>query len=102
MSMLQGCSAMPSTAKHRLVPLKKPRVASKLAVRTDGSLAYTSYCTCSGCALSQAICQRCLSCWRTGTPTLIFTDGTRVPGAVSTAEIEKRLVAAAAGDAAAK
>ena len=38
----------------------------------------------------------------TGTPTLIFTDGTRVPGAVSTAEIEKRLVAAAAGDAAAK
>ena len=30
----------------------------------------------------------------TGTPTLIFTDGTRVPGAVAAAEIEKRLVAA--------
>ncbi|MBP8091775.1 MAG: thioredoxin fold domain-containing protein, partial [Giesbergeria sp.] len=32
----------------------------------------------------------------TGTPTLIFTDGTRVPGAVNTMEIEKRLTAAAA------
>ena len=44
----------------------------------------------------------------TGTPTLIFTDGTRVPGAVHTVEIEKRLTAAAAtasttaGDAAGK
>ena len=44
----------------------------------------------------------------TGTPTLIFTDGTRVPGAVNTVEIEKRLTAAAAtasttaGDAAGK
>ena len=44
----------------------------------------------------------------TGTPTLIFADGSRVPGAVNTVEIEKRLTAAAAtapttaGDAAGK
>lgn len=30
----------------------------------------------------------------TGTPTLIFTDGSRVPGAISAAEIEKRLAGA--------
>ena len=30
----------------------------------------------------------------TGTPTVIFADGTRVPGAIGTAEIEKRLQAA--------
>lgn len=30
----------------------------------------------------------------TGTPTLIFTDGTRVPGAIGADEIEKRLAAA--------
>jgi thiol:disulfide interchange protein DsbC len=27
----------------------------------------------------------------TGTPTLIFTDGSRVPGAISAAEVEKHL-----------
>ena len=32
----------------------------------------------------------------TGTPTLIFQDGTKVPGAISAAEVEKRLVAAGA------
>jgi len=30
----------------------------------------------------------------TGTPTLIFVDGSRVPGAISTAEVEKHLTAA--------
>ncbi len=30
----------------------------------------------------------------TGTPTLIFTDGTRVPGAIDAAEVEKRLAKA--------
>ncbi len=30
----------------------------------------------------------------TGTPTLIFADGTRTPGAIPAAEVEKRLVAA--------
>ncbi len=32
----------------------------------------------------------------TGTPTIIFADGTRVPGAISSQEVEKRLNAAAA------
>lgn len=36
----------------------------------------------------------------TGTPTVIFADGTRVPGAISAAEIEKRL--SVSGDVAAK
>ena len=36
----------------------------------------------------------------TGTPTVIFADGTRVPGAISAAEIEKRL--SGSGDVAAK
>lgn len=31
----------------------------------------------------------------TGTPTLVFTDGSRVPGAISAEEVEKRLAAAA-------
>lgn len=30
----------------------------------------------------------------TGTPTLVFVDGTKVPGAISAAEVEKRLTAA--------
>ena len=30
----------------------------------------------------------------TGTPTLIFSDGSRVPGAVNDAEVEKRLAQA--------
>lgn len=30
----------------------------------------------------------------TGTPTLIFTDGTRTPGAIPAAQIEKQLTAA--------
>ena len=30
----------------------------------------------------------------TGTPTVIFTDGSRVPGAISAADIEKRLAGA--------
>ena len=33
----------------------------------------------------------------TGTPTLLFTDGSRVPGALPIAEVEKLLVAATAG-----
>ena len=32
----------------------------------------------------------------TGTPTLIFTDGSRVPGAIGTADLEKRLAGAGA------
>jgi thiol:disulfide interchange protein DsbC len=32
----------------------------------------------------------------TGTPTLIFSDGSRTPGAIPAAQVEKQLVAAAA------
>ena len=34
----------------------------------------------------------------TGTPTLIFADGSRVPGAIGAQDVEKRLAAAAAAD----
>jgi thiol:disulfide interchange protein DsbC len=33
----------------------------------------------------------------TGTPTLIFSDGTRAPGAIPAAQVEKQLAAAATG-----
>jgi protein-disulfide isomerase len=32
-----------------------------------------------------------------GTPTLVFEDGSRVPGALDVAQVQRRLVAAAGG-----
>ena len=42
MSMLHGWALWPSTRRHRLVPLKKARVLSSHAVRTESSWASTA------------------------------------------------------------
>ena len=59
----------------------------------DGSAPARSMGTCDSSALERNLAMA--KKYRvTGTPAIVFEDGTRVPGALPAAEVEKRLLAA--------
>jgi len=82
-----------SVAKSRDIWCSKDKTQAWNAWMLDGVKP-----TAAGASCDDAALQRNTAFGRkhniTGTPTLIFADGTRVPGAVPAAEVEKQLAAA--------
>ena len=109
--LLQAVRARPAEGRqrHRLpVPLPDPRArtrstsrATSGAPRTRARPGRTGWCasrpspaaTCDTAALARNV-EFGKKYKITGTPTLVFADGTRVPGAIGAPQVEKQLAAA--------
>lgn len=82
-----------SPEKARSIWCAKDNTASWRGWMLDGSAPARSMGTCDSSALERNLAMA--KKYRvTGTPAIVFEDGTRVPGALPAAEVEKRLLAA--------